>query len=73
LIVAQRSLRSVFDLFCVITTVRFSASPDSNRQPNNQMSGVFCQYSTGAKQLMGLVVILAIFRRGKGMAGAPLQ
>jgi hypothetical protein len=63
----------VFDLFCVIATVRFSASPDSNRQPDDRMSGVFCQYSTGAKQLMGLVLILAIFRREKGVAGAPLQ
>jgi hypothetical protein len=35
--------------------------------------GVFCQYSTGEKQSMGLVVILAIFRRGKGMAGEPSQ
>jgi hypothetical protein len=63
----------VFDLFCVIATVRFSAPPDSNRQPDDQHFGLFCQYSTGAKQLMGLVVALAICRRGKGMVGAPLQ
>jgi hypothetical protein len=37
------------------------------------MFGEFCQYSTGAKQLMGLVVVLIICRGGKGVAGAPLQ
>jgi hypothetical protein len=35
--------------------------------------GLVCQYSTGAKQLIGLVMALVICRGGKGVAGAPLQ
>ena len=34
------------------------------------MFGEFCQYSTGAKQLIGLVVVLIVCRGGKGVAGA---
>jgi hypothetical protein len=37
------------------------------------MFGKFFQYSTGAKQLIGLVMTLVICRGGKGVAGAPLQ
>jgi hypothetical protein len=32
------------------------------------MFGFFCQYSTGAKQLIGLVVVLIICRGGKGVS-----
>jgi hypothetical protein len=51
----------------VIAEGRFSAPPDCNRQPDDrQLWLIFCQYSTGAKLLIGLVVILAICRGGKG-------
>jgi hypothetical protein len=63
----------VLKLCAAIAEVRFSAPPDSNRQPDDSF-GLFCQYSTGAKQLIGLVMTLAICRGGaKGAAGAPLQ
>jgi hypothetical protein len=39
-----------------IAEVRFLAPPDPNRQPDDQHFGLFCQYSTGVKQLIGLVV-----------------
>jgi hypothetical protein len=37
------------------------------------MFGECCQYSTGAKQLMGLVVLLIICRGGKGVGVAPVR
>ena len=71
----------MFDPFCVIAAVRFSASPDSNRQPDGRqdwpayrMFGKFRQYSTGAKQLIELVVILIIYLQGgrEGRGGCTL-